>query len=191
MRALSCVARCGAIDKEGFHNLNISNHRIQSYTKSGFIKPHMVPKPFGASNKVYYELTKKGKDFCMKNCKDITKSSFVSNGNSTRHNGELANYVSSNLSKHEIENMVCERELKGFIEDRLQEYYDRNDERYDQLLEGIKNHTLSMPDIVYIKEGTTTSMAIELITNNYSQEEIDCKIETCETLGISLTLVKI
>ena len=73
----------------------------------------MVPKPFGASNKVYYELTKKGKDFCMKNCKDITKSSFVSNGNSTRHNGELANYVSSNLSKHEIENMVCERELKG------------------------------------------------------------------------------
>ena len=127
----------------------------------------------------------------MKNCKDITKSSFVSNGNSTRHNGELANYVSSNLSKHEIENMVCERELKDFIEDRLQEYYDRNDERYDQLLEGIKNHTLSMPDIVYIKEGTTTSMAIELITNNYSQEEIDCKIETCETLGISLTLVKI
>lgn len=193
IRALSCVARCGAIDSDGFHQMEISNNRIQSYRKCGLIRSHLVPNPYGANSKCYYELTKKGKEWCLNHCKDITKTSFISNGNSTRHNGELANYVSSNLTKKELDNMLCERELKGFIEDRLQEYYDRNDERYEQLLDRLKEHTLSMPDIVYVKETTTnieTYIAIECITSNYSQEEIDMKIETCEVLGIELTLIR-
>lgn len=149
-RAMSILAKTGACSRETFHKMEISDNRILSYKQAGFIKEVNIPDKHGSGCKSYFELTEKtGKNFCRQEC-GIQK--FISNGNATIHNAAVSFYLAENLNKRELETVMSERELKPFIEDRLQEYYDRNDERYDQLMDGLKNHTLSMTDVIYKTE---------------------------------------
>lgn len=185
-RAMSILAKSGACSRDTFHKMEISDNRILSYKQASFIKEVSIPDKHGPGCKTYFELTEKaGKNFCHQEC-GIQK--FISNGNATVHNAAVSAYLAENLNKKELETVMSERELKPFLEDRLQEYHDRNDERYDQLMEGIKNHTLSMPDVVY-KTEQGTYLAIEITTDSYGQAEIDAKIETCELLGLEVTFV--
>jgi hypothetical protein len=185
VRAMSLLAKAGAISKETFHKLDISNNRINSYEKMGFVKEVHIPTMHGPGCKSYYELQPKGKEFCEREC---NIKHFISNGGATTHNAKVSEYLVEHLNKGELDTVMSERELSSFIEDRLQEYYDRNDERYEQLLDGLKTHSLSMPDIIY-KTQEGTFVAIEVITNSYGQDEIDCKLETCHLLDVEVTLV--
>lgn len=185
-RCFSLLAKSGAMSRSTLHKLEITDNRIKSYKQAGLIKEVSVPDKHGDGIKTFYELTdKKGKDFCRQEC---NIKHFISNGNASVHNSKVSEYLADNLSKKELDSVMSERELQPFIEFRLQEYYDRNDERYEQLMDALKNNQLSMPDVIY-KTELGTYEAIEVTTDNYGNEEIESKTMTCELLSVEVTFV--
>lgn len=186
-RAFSLLAKSGAMSKDTLHKLEITDNRIKSYKQAGLIKEVSVPDRHGNSIKTFYELTdKKGKAFCRQEC---GIKHFISNGNASIHNSKVSEYLADNLSKKELDSVISERELQPFIENRLQEYLDRQEhDHYQELVDALKNNTLSMPDIIYRSEQGTYE-AVEITTDNYGNTEIDSKIMTCEMLSIEVTFV--
>lgn len=186
-RAFSLLSKSGAMNKDTFHKLEISDNRIKSYRQAGLIKEVSVPDKHGNGIKTFYELTdKKGKDFCRQEC---NVKNFISNGNASVHNAKVSEYLADNLSKKELDSVISEREVRSFIESRLQEYLDKQEhDHYEELIDALKNNQLSMPDIIYETEQGTYE-AIEVITDNYGNTEIDSKIMTCELLSIEVTFV--
>ncbi|SEW31692.1 hypothetical protein [[Clostridium] fimetarium] len=185
IRVFLVLAKTGAMNKETLNNLNISNTRIHNMVKANIIKEVSYPVKHGTGLKSAYELTNTGKSLC----KDNGIHKFISNGQSTRHNESLSSYLVESLTKAELQTCLSERELKGFIEDKLNEYYAQGEyERYEKLFDAMSNNELSMPDILYVSAGQT--FAIECITETYTQTQIDNKIMTCELLNIEITFVK-
>lgn len=186
-RALSILAKSGTMSRDTFHRLEITDNRIKSYKQAGLIKEISVPNKHGNGSKSFYELTdKKGKDFCRQEC---NVKHFISNGHAALHNAKVSEYLASNLSKKELDSVISERELKPFIESRLQEYLDKQEhDHYQELINALKNSQLSMPDIIYkTEQGTFES--IEVTTDSYGQEEIESKATTCELLSIEVTFI--
>lgn len=185
-RAFSILAKSGAMAKDTFHKLEISDNRIKAYRQAGLIKEVSVPDKHGSGIKTFYELNKKGKEFCKQEC---GIKSFISNGNASVHNAKVSEYLANNLSKKELDSVMSERELKPFIESRLQEYFDKQEhDHYEELWDALKNNQLSMPDIIY-KTELNTFEAIEVYTDNYGNTEINSKLMTCELLSVEVTFV--
>lgn len=186
-RAFSLFSKSGAMSRDTLHKLEITDNRIKSYKQAGLIKEVSVPDKHGNGIKTFYELTdKEGKDFCRQEC---GIKHFISNGNASVHNSKVSEYLADNLSKKELDSVISEREMQPFIESRLQEYLDNQEHNhYEELTDALKNNQLSMPDIVYKTEQGTYE-AIEIVTDNYGNEEIEAKTMTCELLSIEVTFV--
>lgn len=185
-RTMSILAKSGAMDRDTFHKLEITDNRIKSYLHAGMIKEISVIDKNGNGFKTYYELDKKGKDFCRQEC---NIKHFISNANASAHNAKVSEYLVNNLSKKELDNCLSERELQPFIEDRLQEYLDKQEhDHYQELVEALQNNQLSMPDIIYKTEQGTWE-AIEVTTDSYGNAEIEAKTMTCELLSVEVTFV--
>lgn len=186
-RAFSLLAKSGAMSRDTLHKLEITDNRIKSYKQAGLLKEVSVPDRHGNGIRTFYELTdKKGKDFCRQEC---GTRQFISNGNASIHNAKVSEYLADNLSKKELDSVISERELKPFIESRLQEYLDRQEhDRYQELVDALKSNQLSMPDIIYKTEQGAYE-AVEIITDNYGQEELQAKELTCELLSVEVTFV--
>lgn len=187
IRCLSTLAKSGAMSRDTFHKLEITDNRIKSYREAGLIREITVPDKYGAGHKTYYELTEKqGKTFCRKEC---GIKHFISNGHAATHNAKVSEYLASNLTKNELASCMSERELHPFIESRLQEYLDKHEQdHYQELVDALRNNQLSMPDIIYKTEQGTYE-AIEVVTDSYGNAEIESKTMTCELLSIEITYV--
>ncbi len=186
-RCFSLLAKSGAMSRDTLHKLEITDNRIKSYKQAGLIKEVSVPDRHGNGIRTFYELTdKKGKDFCRQEC---GTRQFISNGNASIHNAKVSEYLADNLSKKELESCLSERELKPFIEGRLQEYLDRQEhDRYQELVDALKSNQLSMPDIIYKTEQGVYE-AVEITTDNYGNTEIESKTMTCGLLSVEVTFV--
>ena len=186
-RAFSLLAKSGAMSKDTLHKLEITDNRIKSYKQAGLIKEVSIPDRHGNSIRTFYELTDtKGRAFCRQEC---NIKQFISNGNASIHNSKVSEYLADNLSKRELDSIISERELQPFIESRLQEYLDKQEhDHYQELVDALKNNQLSMPDIIYQTEQETYE-AIEVVTDNYGNEEIESKAMTCELLSLKVTFV--
>lgn len=186
IRCMSILAKSGAMDRDTFHKIEITDNRIKSYLHAGLIKETSVVDKNGNGIRTYFELGNKGKDFCRQECH--TKH-FISNANAFSHNAKVSEYLVNNLSKKELDSCLSERELLPFIEDRLQEYLDKQEQdHYQELVAALQNNQLSMPDIIY-KNELGTWEAIEITTDSYGNEEIELKTMTCELLSVEVTFV--
>ena len=186
IRCMSILAKSGAMDRDTFHKIEITDNRIKSYLHAGLIKETSVVDKNGNGIRTYFELGNKGKDFCRQECH--TKH-FISNANASSHNAKVSEYLVNNLSKKELDSCLSERELLPFIEDRLQEYLDKQEQdHYQELVAALQNNQLSMPDIIY-KNELGTWEAIEITTDSYGNEEIESKTMTCELLSVEVTFV--
>lgn len=186
IRCMSILAKSGAMDRDTFHKIEITDNRIKSYLHAGLIKETSVVDKNGNGIRTYFELRNKGKDFCRQECH--TKH-FISNANASSHNAKVSEYLVNNLSKKELDSCLSERELLPFIEDRLQEYLDKQEQdHYQELVVALQNNQLSMPDIIY-KNELGTWEAIEITTDSYGNEEIELKTMTCELLSVEVTFV--
>lgn len=171
---------------ETFNRMEISNNRIKNYKDAGLIKKTILPDRCGTKTKEFYILTdKRGKDFCKNEC---NVKNFISNGHADYHNSKVAEYISKNLSKQEMETCLSERELSGFIQDRLDEFYSNDYIKYSALKDALENHTISMPDIVYIRQDGVIQ-AIEITTNNYKETDIKLKEQTAKLLNIQIKII--
>lgn len=185
-RTMSILAKSGAMDRDTFHKLEITDNRIKSYLHAGMIRGTSVIDKNGNGFKTYYELDERGKEFCKQEC---NIKHFISNANASAHNAKVSEYLTNNLSKKELDTCLSERELKPFIEDRLQEYLDKQEhDHYQELVDALQNNQLSMPDIIY-KTELGTWEAIEITTDSYGNEEIESKTMTCELLSVEVTFV--
>lgn len=186
IRTMSILAKSGAMDRDTFHKLEITDNRIKSYLHAGLIKETSVVDKNGNGIRTYFELGNKGKDFCKQECHI---KHFISNANASIHNAKVSEYLVNNLSKKELDSCLSERELQPFIEDRLQEYLDKQEhDHYQELVDALQNNQLSMPDIIY-KTELGTWEAIEITTDSYGNEEIESKTMTCEFLSVEVTFV--
>lgn len=183
---MSILAKSGAMDRDTFHKLEITDNRIKSYLHAGLIKETSVVDKNGNGIRTYFELGNKGKDFCRHECHS---KHFISNANASSHNAKVSEYLVNNLSKKELDTCLSERELQPFIEDRLHEYLDKQEhDHYQELVDALQNNQLSMPDIIY-KTELGTWEAIEITTDSYGNEEIESKTMTCELLSVEVTFV--
>ena len=186
LRAISVIARSGGIDKETLNKLQISNNRIRNYCKEGLLKEVTIPELHGSGHQNFYELTSKGNDFAKSEC-DIKH--FISNNNASVHNSAVSKFMVDHLSRAELESVRSERELSVFLESRLNEYYNNERDQYEELLQTMQEHKLSMPDFIYTTSAGET-IAVEIVTSSYSQEDIDLKIETASLLKIQIEIVQ-
>lgn len=183
---MSILAKSGAMDRDAFHKMEITDNRIKSYLHAGMIRETSVIDKNGNGFKTYYELDNKGKDFCRQEC---NIKHFISNANASAHNAKVSEYLVNNLSKKELDTCLSERELQPFIEDRLHEYLDKQEhDHYQELVDALQNNQLSMPDVIY-KTELGTWEAIEITTDSYGNEEIETKTMTCELLSVEVTFV--
>ena len=66
-RCMGILAKSGAMDRDTFHKMEITDNRIKSYLHAGLIKETSVVDTNGNGFKTYYELDKKEKNFVDKN----------------------------------------------------------------------------------------------------------------------------
>ena len=185
-RTMSILAKSGAMDRDTFHKMEITDNRIKSYLHAGLIKETSVVDKNGNGIRTYFELGNKGKDFCRHECHS---KHFISNANASSHNAKVSEYLVNNLSKKELDSCLSERELQPFIEDRLQEYLDKQEhDHYQELVDALQNNQLSMPDNI-CKTEQGTREAIEITTDSYGDEELEPKTMTCEFLSVEVTFV--
>ena len=186
IRCMSILANYGAMGRDTFHKMEITDNRIKSYLHAGLIKETSVVDKNGNGIRTYFELGNKGKDFCRHECHS---KHFISNANASTHNAKVSEYLVNNLSKKELDTCLSERELQPFIEDRLHEYLDKQEhDHYQELVDALQNNQLSMPDIIY-KTELGTWEAVEITTDSYGNEEIEAKTMTCELLSVEVTFV--
>lgn len=185
-RAMSVLAKSGACSKDSFNKLDISNNRIKSYQQANLIKEVYVPDKHGTGGNTFYELTAKGESFCRQEC---GIRHFISNGHACTHNAKVAECLVS-LTKREIDSAISERDIREeFLTERLQELLHENQrDEYEELTEAIKTQSLSMPDIIYKSEAGTYE-ALEVVSDSYSKDEIQCKLDSCEIMGISVEII--
>lgn len=175
--------KVGNLNQQHLNQLGLSNSRIKNYCREGYLKKVEYKIKGSKENGIAYKLTDKGKE--------IGTSKFgltlYAQNTSVRHNMDLADkYIK--LSENERMTVLNEREVRELVQAKivnLEQVQDRD--RYQEMLEQGK---MSMPDIVYVSE-QGTMIAYETITNNYGENEIQAKVETCEFLKIEYQFNKI
>lgn len=144
------------------------------------------PEKYGSGVRTGYTLSRKGIEFCRKEC---GVDHCISNGEAHNHNENVSRWVTEHLTKDEINTLLSERELSDYIEDRLNEYREEGDyDRYDALLEKMQNGSLSMPDVVWVSKENQL-MCAEITTDSYGQEIIEAKAETALELEMQIIFV--
>lgn len=73
---MSILAKSGAMDRDTFHKIEITDNRIKSYLHAGLIKETSVVDKNGNGIRTYFELGNKGKDFCRQECHTNSSMSF-------------------------------------------------------------------------------------------------------------------
>lgn len=186
IRAMSVLAKTGAINKDTLNKLGISNTRIKNMERE-LIQQVFYPDKYGTNCRSAFVLTQKGKEFCKREC-NIYK--FISNGQATFHNQALSSYLVNNLSQSELNTCLSEREFT--LEDRINEYHTQGDiDRYEELMEQWKwnSGAFSLPDITYVTD-TGQLIAVECITDSYGHQEIQSKIDTATILRAEIVFVR-
>lgn len=175
--------KVGNLNSQHLNKLGLSNSRIKNYCREGYLKKVEYNIKGSKENGIAYKLTDKGKE--------IGTSRFgltlYAQNTSVRHNMDLADkYIK--LTENERNSVLNEREVREMVQAKivnLEQVQERD--RYQEMLEQGK---MSMPDIVYVSE-QGTMIAYETITNNYGENEIQAKVETCEFLKIEYQFNKI
>lgn len=169
---------CGNLSHDHLRNLGMSDTRIKNHIREGLFAKVSYDIKGQKDNGVCYKLTNQGKEYATRNWG--IKNFMQSVNGHERHNLDVANKYLS-LSREERQSVLNEREVRELVQERIYEI--ENKIERDQAQELLDQGKMSMPDMVYVtEEGVTT--AYETTTNNYGEEEIQAKIETCNFLKI-------
>lgn len=171
----------------------ISKNRLSSYLKEGLIqkssyKEHKYSKE---SRDDCYKLTEKGYSFFKKNYQNNFDDSKRYGGTSATHDFALAKELIK-LSPTELESvrseLDCRDRIKEFIEElRINGEFVKSEE----LKQALQDHTISMPDCVYVDATTGQECCIEIVTSYYTEDAIEAKQAYCEVFNINYQQVKI
>lgn len=183
--AFNGFRNCGHLDHNHLKLFGLSDTKIKNLCRENLIQRCSYDIKGNRENGICYKLTDKGKEL---GTSKWGLTNYAQSVNShARHNLDVANKFLS-LDRAERDCCLNERDLRDMTQERINQLEEQRErDRYQEMLDQGK---MSMPDIAYVsKEGTI--VAYETITNNYGQEEIQAKEETCTFLEIELVQNKI
>lgn len=175
-KALLAVSKCGYVSHTNLKNF-VADSRIKNYCRDGYIIKETVTKPNGEVLEGY-KLTKQGRDFVAKEYgfKDHYHAQ------SLNHDLKLADKYLS-LTEQERETWKTETQLRNEFEEKLNQLYKVDYERYNEIREQLEQGKISMTDCSYISE-KGIEIAYEIITNSYGQQEIEAKEKFVEIMKL-------
>ncbi|HBF6599520.1 TPA: hypothetical protein KOT48_003686 [Clostridioides difficile] len=172
---------CGEFTHSQLKTLGWSDTRIKNYCREGHIKKTSYQIKGQKDNGIKYKITKDGMAYAKSNW-GYDKFAQTTVGHE-RHNEDVANKYCS-LTEKERMSCLNERELRDVVQQAIDQI--ENQQERDRYQEMLDNKQMSMPDITYITEEQVV-VAYETVTSNYSQEDIQAKMETCTFLKIEYT----
>ena len=179
--ALNTLAKCGHVSHEQLREF-LRDKRISGYCKDGLIEKSVYSQPGGrGQDKTVYHLTSKGRDLCRREL----SISHIYSAQNPAHDLPLASRYLSLTGQERATwktETQCREELLGHIR-RLRDQGE--EERARELWEKMREGRISMPDAIYTASGGV-SIAFEVVTSNYGQEEIEAKQEAAEALDAQI-----
>ena len=178
--ALSALARCGYVSREQL-GVFLREKRVQSYCKDGLIAKSIYSRPGTKAQDVeVYRLTKAGRELCRR---ELSLSTYCAQN--PAHDLALADRYFS-LSQTERETWRTESQSREDVSTEIRQLREQGEEeRAGELWAKLQEGQLSMPDAVYTREDGV-SVAFEVTTGNYGNEEITAKEEAAEALGAEI-----
>ncbi len=180
VNALSALARCGYVSREQL-GVFLREKRVQSYCKDGLIEKSVYSKPGPkAQDTEVYRLTKAGRELCRR---ELSLSTYCAQN--PAHDLALADRYFS-LSPTERETWRTETQSREDVCAEIRQMREQGEEeRAGELWAKMQEGQLSMPDAVYTREDGVT-VAYEVTTTNYGQEEITAKEDAAAALGAEI-----
>ena len=178
--ALSALARCGYVSREQLGEF-LREKRVQSYCKDGLVEKSIFSRPGAKAQDIeVYRLTKAGRELCRR---ELSLSTYCAQN--PAHDLALADRYFS-LSQTERETWRTEGQSREDVYSEIRQLREQGEEeRAGELWAKLQEGQLSMPDAVYTREDGV-SVAFEVTTGNYGNEEITAKEEAAEALGAEI-----
>lgn len=178
--ALSALARCGYVSREQLGEF-LREKRVQAYCKDRLVEKSIYSRPGARAQDVeVYRLTKAGRELCRR---ELSLSIYCAQN--PAHDLVLADRYFS-LSQTERETWRTESQSREDVSTEIRQLREQGEEeRAGELWAKLQEGRLSMPDAVYTREDGV-SVAFEVTTGNYGNEEITAKEEAAEALGAEI-----
>ena len=176
LNAYHAFACCCHLTSENLNELGVSIRRIQGHVNDEYWKVKHVWDNSSKSIKEFFTPTKDGAKFMGE--KIYIKSNDFYNSQSPTH--DMALYKAYMECEHK-EHWITEnewRERMGYEIERLRSI---DNDRATELEDRLRNHSISCPDGGYMKDGQV--YAIEILTSNYSTDQVEAKNDFCEVIG--------
>lgn len=173
-----------------FHKSSYSQSRINTYLKNNLIKKYAD----GKTGETYYKLTTGGKNYLKEHKEEFNIKAKFYNSTSVKHDYELAKIYFNSTYEQQI-NWINETEAREIFEDRINELREQGEnelaDRYynDYHTEDNKQQKISTVDSIRYNYEEQRYMAYEIITNNYSDLQIEAKEEFCRVLNIEIVKI--
>lgn len=182
--ALSALARCGYVSREQLGEF-LREKRVQSYCKDGLVEKSIYSRPGAKAQDIeVYRLTKAGRELCRR---ELSLSTYCAQN--PAHDLALADRYFS-LSQTERESWRTESQSREDVAREIRHLREQGEEeRAGELWAKLQEGRLSMPDAVYTRSDGV-SVAYEVTTSNYGQEEITAKEEAAEALGAEIEFTR-
>jgi len=180
LNALRCAGLCTKEQATKF----ISANRLKNFVLNKTIEKCTYISDTGHRQEIY-RISEQGQKWIAKNIDTLADRCYY-RSTGVEHDLKLMDKVLS-LSREERLTMRCESEIREEFRERLQDYlFNREYDRYEQLYDAMKNHTISMPDLAYgIDE------YYEVVTSSYGELEIQAKIAAVQAIGGNLEMERI
>lgn len=165
------LTKTGYMRREHFKSLKVNNARIKQYEKEGYIKKEVQ------KGQEAFKLTSEGHKFA----KELGIENHY-HTQSFNHDIAIADKYFE-LTYAERETFKNETEIRLELEQKIEELKEIDIDRAYELEQKLTDKTISCVDCVYTtREGVVTGY--EVTTANYTQEQIEAKIEFCEVMQI-------
>ena len=178
------MARCGYVSREQLGEF-LREKRVQSYCKDGLVEKSIFSRPGAKAQDIeVYRLTKAGRELCRR---ELPLSTYCAQN--PAHDLALADRYFS-LSQAERESWRTESQSREDVCREIRQLREQGEEeRAGELWAKMQEGLLSMPDAVYTREDGV-SVAFEVTTGNYGNEEIAAKEETAAALGAEIEFTR-
>lgn len=172
----------GVVTPKHYKDAGVSSSRIKAYVKAGLIEK--TPKENGGD--FGYKATVEGKKFAEKQWGIKRSESYVFQ--SLNHDKKLEEEY-YNID-HSVYEWKTESQARDMFRDRIEEIRKEDYERAVKIERMWENKEISMPDAIVIERGTERIIAIEIITNNYGEEQLQAKETFVEVMQIDYKPVR-
>lgn len=185
---LKGLYRTGRLNINHVNSLGVNNSRLKQHIKQGYIeKAEQYYDRKTKTTQVIYKLTDKGKKICQEQC-NVGK---VYKAASCKHDLALADKYVELHKQGLVDRWITEQDWRNKLADEIDRLRQiGNNQEADRIQEEWDNKRISMPDGGYVNADGEL-VALEIITRNYSESDIEHKKCFVQTLNIGYDEINI